>query len=90
MRIQKLGRVVVMLAVVCAVAGGCLGKTIDRECIRGRLSAEQADEINNAHWGKLPSYNRGEDGKCIHCAAVDDRILAAECSEFLKEVTFDY
>lgn len=69
---------------------GCVGHMVDKKCIRGRLSEEQANAINAEHWGKLPSYNKNHEGTCKHCAKAGDRVLASECSDFLKEVTLDY
>lgn len=69
-------------------AVGCQGPSfIDKECIKGRLSAEQAEEINQGPWGHLPTYNRDEENHCKDCAAAEDRVLAAKCSDFLKKVT---
>jgi hypothetical protein len=78
----------VLLTVFHLTAGGCQGPSfIDKECIKGRLSAEQAEEINQGPWGHLPTYNRDEENHCKDCAAAEDRVLAAKCSDFLKKVT---
>ena len=70
------------------MATGCSGPSfIDRECIKGRLSAEQAKEVNAGPWGHLPTYNRDADGKCTDCAAAEDRVFAARCSDFIKKLT---
>jgi len=75
-------------AVLLAVAGGCTGPSfIDKECIKGRISEEQAKEINKGPWEHLPTYNRDADGKCKDCAAERDRIFAAKYSKFIKEIT---
>jgi len=67
---------------------GCGGPSfIDRECIKGRISTEQAEKINEGPWEHLPTYNRDADGKCKDCAEERDRVFAAKCSEFIKEVT---
>ena len=79
--------VVTMLAAV--VVTSCSGPSfIDKECIKGRLSPEQAEEVNAGPWGHLPTYNRDAEGKCLHCAEAEDRIFAARCSNFIKELTF--
>lgn len=62
---------------------------IERDCIKGRLSSEQADAINSREWQHVPTYNRGPDGDCKNCAAVGDRVLAARCSDELKKLTRD-
>jgi len=78
--------VVVMSAVV--FVAGCRGPSfIDKECIKGRLSHEQAEEVNAGPWGHLPTYNRDAEGKCVRCAEAEDRIFAARCSNFIKELT---
>ena len=77
-----------LLAAFHLAAVGCQGPSfIDKECIKGRLSAEQAEEINQGPWGHLPTYNRDEENHCKDCAAAEDRVLAAKCSDFLKKVT---
>ena len=83
-------RLLAPVLVAAALLSGCVGHMVDEKCIRGRLSEEQANAINSAHWGKLPSYNKNHEGTCKHCAKEGDRVLASECSDFLKEVTFDY
>jgi len=70
------------------LATGCSGPSfIDRECIKGRLSEEQAKEVNAGPWGHLPTYNRNAEGKCEDCAAAEDRVFAARCSDFIKKLT---
>ena len=77
-----------MVPLLILFAAACQGPSfIDKECIKGRLSAEQAEEINKGPWGHLPTYNRDPDGHCEDCAAAEDRIFAAKCSEFLKKIT---
>ena len=77
-----------MLPLLTLLAAACQGPSfIDKECIKGRLSAEQAEEINKGPWGHLPTYNRDEDGHCEDCAAAEDRVFAAKCSDFFKEIT---
>lgn len=67
---------------------GCAGPSfIDQECIKGRISTEQAEEINKGPWEHLPTYNRDAEGKCKDCAVEQDRILSAKCSEVIKELT---
>jgi hypothetical protein len=88
-RIQKglplLGPALVVLA---AANVACSGPGfIDRECIKGRISSEQANEINKGPWEHLPSYNRDANGKCKDCAQEGDRIFSAKCSQFIKDVT---
>ena len=71
-----------------AVATSCSGPSfLDKECIKGRLSQEQAEEVNAGPWGHLPTYNRDAEGKCVDCAAAEDRIFAARCSDFIKKLT---
>lgn len=81
----------VVLAVALSavvVATSCRGPSfIDKECIKGRLSHEQAEDVNAGPWGHLPSYNRDAEGKCLHCAEAEDRIFAARCSDFIKKWT---
>ena len=67
---------------------GCRGPGfIDRECIKGRISSEQAEQINKGPWEHLPSYNRDADGNCKECAEEQDRIFSAKCSQLIKEAT---
>lgn len=66
----------------------CTGPSfVDKECIKGRLSKQQAEEINKGPWGHLPTYNRDAKGKCEECAEAEDRVFAAKCSNFIKEIT---
>ena len=75
-------------AVLLAIFAGCSGPSfIDKECIKGRISNEQAESINRGPWEHLPSYNRNPEGQCANCAEEKDRILAAKCSNFIKEVS---
>lgn len=75
-----------MLAAASAVA--CKGPSfIDEECIKGRISKQQAAAINEGPWEHLPTYNRGPDGKCKNCAEEMDRVFSAKCSQFIKEAT---
>jgi hypothetical protein len=88
----RLSGVAATLATLLAAAlatGGCLGHWIDEQCIKGKLSEEQAAAINDETWGHLPEYNQDENGHCLHCAKARDRILAEECSELLKHPTRD-
>lgn len=73
-----------------SVVSGCAGPSfIDEECIKGRLSTEQAEKINTGPWQHLPSYNQDDSGHhCRHCAVEGDRVLSAKCSQFIKEATF--
>jgi len=71
----------------CLASFACAGHWVDERCIKGRLSEEQAKEINEGPWGHLPTYNRDAEGKCLHCAEAQDRVLAAACSDFLKRIT---
>jgi len=89
-RIQKRLRLLgpALLVLTAANMVGCGGPGfIDRECIKGRISSEQANQINEGPWEHLPSYNRDADGKCKDCAEEQDRIFSAKCSKFIKEVT---
>jgi hypothetical protein len=85
-RLPLLGLALVVLTAATAVA--CSGPSfIDKECIKGRISSEQANEINKGPWEHLPSYNRDADGKCKDCAQEYDRIFSAKCSNFIKDAT---
>ena len=80
--------VIALLALAAASAVACTGPSfIDEECIKGRISKEQAAKINEGPWEHLPTYNRGADGKCKDCAEETDRIFSAKCSRFIKDVT---
>jgi hypothetical protein len=75
------------LVVLTAANAACSGPSfIDKECIKGRISSEQANEINKGPWEHLPTYNRDENGKCKHCAQESDRIFSAKCSQFIKDL----
>jgi hypothetical protein len=77
-----------LLLLAGASAAGCQGPSfIDKECIKGRISSEQANKINKGPWEHLPTYNRNAEGKCKDCAEEKDRIFAAKCSHLIKEVT---
>jgi hypothetical protein len=69
-----------------AVLSACSAPTFDETCIKGRLSETQAEAVNRGPWGHLPTYNRDSLGDCQNCAAPEDRILSASCSDFLKAV----
>jgi hypothetical protein len=85
-RLPLLALALVVLTAANTVA--CSGPGfIDKECIKGRISSEQATEINKGPWEHLPSYNRDADGKCKDCAQKTDRIFSAKCSQFIKEAT---
>jgi len=56
------------------------GRYFDSVCIEGRLSAEQAETINNEQWGKCPSLY----GNCE--AEENDRVLRYACSEFSRNL----
>jgi hypothetical protein len=74
---------------VLAVATNCSSPGfIDKECIKGRLSQEQAEAVHAGPWGHLPTYNRDAEGKCVDCVAAEDRIFAARCSNFIKKLSF--
>jgi len=76
------------LVVLTAANVACSGPGfIDKECIKGRISSEQANAINKGPWEHLPSYNRHVNGKCKDCAEEGDRIFSAKCSQFIKDVT---
>ena len=63
----------------------CTGPSkLDEECIKGRLSKDQAAEINKGPWSHLPTYNRDAGGQCKDCAQEGDRVLSAKCSNFVK------
>ena len=84
---QRAAVIVFVLLILTAVTS-CKGPSfVDKECIKGRLSKEQAEEVNAGPWGHLPSYNRDAEGKCVNCAEAEDRIFAARCSNFIKKWT---
>lgn len=85
-RISGLPPLACFLLVAASVAGCGRPSMIDEECIKGRLSKEQAAEINQGPWGHLPSYNRDGDGHCKNCAREGDRVLSATCSDFIKRL----
>ena len=74
------------MAVACVVCAGGLkraAREFDRMCVEGRLSAEQVAAINALPWEKCPQYR---DGECR--AEVNDRVVARECSEALRSLTY--
>jgi len=78
------------LLLASIAASGCTGPSfIDKECIKGRISSEQAAAINAGPWEHLPSYNRDAEGHCKDCAVEKDRIFSAKCSQFIKEATLE-
>lgn len=81
-------RFALLAAVLLAtMLSGCRGPSvIDEECIKGRLSPQQAAEINQGPWGHLPSYNNNGEGQCRDCAQEGDRVLSAKCSNFVKRL----
>ncbi len=86
-RVPRAVLIVFVLLALMALAS-CKGPSfVDKECIKGRISTEQAEEVNAGPWGHLPSYNRDAEGKCVDCAEAEDRIFAARCSEFIKKLT---
>lgn len=71
----------VILAGVVLLMAGCdiiaaAGSGFDQACIKGRLTAEDADILNAAHpkWADRP-------------AAAGDRVLSGECSSASRSVT---
>ena len=52
-------------------------KGIDKICVAGRISGEQADAVNSLQWQKYNQIGAGP----------GDRIVKKECSELLKLVT---
>ena len=77
-----------LLALSLVGTSGCTGPSfIDEECIKGRISSEQAEKINEGPWEHLPTYNRNAEGTCKDCAEEQDRILSAKCSHLIKELT---
>jgi|SRR5215475_4997918 len=77
-----------LVVLTAASALACTGPGfIDKECIKGRISSEQAEEINKGPWEHLPTYNRDADGKCKDCAQEYDRIFSAKCSQLIRDVT---
>lgn len=84
--IVKTSSLLCLLIALVAVAG-CTGPSkIDEECIKGRLSKEQAAEINKGPWGHLPLYNQDANGQCKDCAQETDRVLSAKCSNLVKRI----
>ena len=56
-----------------------IGGEIDKICVEGKFSAEQAAAVNALPWGKCPGYRNGE------CSVEEgDRMLARECSELSR------
>ncbi len=83
LRLIRLPCLLLTVAIIVACAGP---SKIDEECIKGRLSKEQAAEINQGPWGHLPLYNSDADGQCKDCAKEGDRVLSAKCSNFIKRI----
>ena len=90
---------IISVVVVVALYTGCqtlhFDDAIETACIKGRISAKQADAINDAgHKQREPGYCLGQsytdDAGTIRqgnawCQAEEgDRILAGSCSEMLK------
>jgi hypothetical protein len=65
-------------------------------CVKGRISAEQAEAINVATWGRAPGYCNGQDGTNdrgeaffgqTDCRASEhDRVLNASCSNIIAYI----
>ena len=64
--------------VLMATFGAAL---FDQICVKGRLAEAQVWQINTTAWEKCPKY---VEGKCQ--AEAGDRVVARECSEFLRRV----
>lgn len=94
--------VVLMLAL--GISGGCsfafsqlnLIDGFESMCIKGRLSAEQADAVNLETWGRAPGYCNGQvgtndEGEAFFgqtdCwASEHDRVLNASCSNIIAYI----
>jgi hypothetical protein len=57
------------------------GGYFDSICVEGRLSAEQAEVLNQMDWEKCPSYRQGSG--CL--AEAGDRVIIRECSELSRK-----
>jgi hypothetical protein len=68
-----------IVLIVLWAGGVLLAGEVDRWCIKGRVSAVQAERINSGPWKKCPAYL---DQTCL--AQENDRVLARECSEISK------
>ena len=57
------------------------GPKIDKTCVEGVLSSEQAGVINSLPWGKCPKYRDG------YCRAEEgDRIVVGGCSKLSRKI----
>lgn len=81
------------LGAMCAALGcASFGDAIEANCIKGQLSAEQAASLDPREFATLPSYCSeatppGQHGGDVHCQPeAHDRVLAAHCSQALKEL----
>ena len=90
--------------IVPLLLAGCVHfDAFDRLCIKGRLSQQQADVVNALPWNNVPGYcseeTLGEEigkpredqrtGRVPCRVEAEDRILASQCSEFLKRLGGD-
>ena len=85
-------RLVLAAVIVYLFFSGHPGDAFESLCIKGRLSSEQAQEVNALDWSRRPNYCSDEIGKDkngkryvgqSHCKAEKhDRILRASCSQF--------
>ena len=73
------GHSLLFLVLVWAFITYYADSRFDAICIEGRLSAEQAEVINDMEWGHCPSYRHG---KCE--AKENHRVFVGQCSEFTK------
>jgi len=55
-----------------------VAEAVDRVCVVGRISAEQAEMLNGTLWGKLNDFLGG--------ARENDRVVNGDCSEALREI----
>lgn len=57
------------------------GGWFDSLCVEGRLSAEQAEALNQMDWEKCPGYRQD-----VCLAEAGDRVVVRECSELSRKV----
>lgn len=80
-------------AMLSILVSGCasVGDAVEATCVKGQLSAAQAESLKPQDFKTWPSYclgredSNGKNGDA-HCQPEEnDRILAAHCSRALKE-----
>ena len=76
-----------ILLVTIALTLGCsVGDAIDKLCIKGRISAEQAKLLSQTKWQHTPTYCTSRNGRSDCEPNEYDRVLSANCSEALKSL----